>query len=443
MQLEFNQQLASLNLSSIGGNESSRSSHPHHNNSQTDDPQYSRTINIGNNINQQFNPNNSQTNLHSLTSPMNSTVRTSTIPITPDSLRSVGPVNNNRLNPNQLSFNDPQNHSAHYDSRSSSANQVQSASAVPVYNTVDDKNNKLPGLTDQSYLTSDESPTVTPEKLISWKLKLIDDVESIPKYRPLLKKPYRLSWEQFKSDNPGIKPVQLLEPRYIDCQLQLWSRMMDCIDTKLRSIITNEMIAERQSNIPEQLGFQYQDPNYYKDCYTLLEKLTQRFGFRSQQRLAELIKQQRLIRYIPGSDPEITFNEYINIEQLLTQLVPKYRSDDETILAHRILNVFPDTPDFQFVRQKFSSGGVEICISELRSTLREWWLSNKSTMEISPKEDDLSESALIAYNNSYRLRHRTSSKKKKGGLRFLDNPDTISNNNSSEEENSINSSEEN
>jgi hypothetical protein len=422
MQLDFEQRMSAKN--SAAGSGTASSSHPHHNISQTDDPQYSRTINIGNNINQQFNPTHT---------PVNSTVIASTIPITPDSLRSVGSINNNRLNPNQLSFNDPQNHSVHYDSRSSSANQVQSASAVPVYNTVDDKNNKLPGLTNQSYLTTNQYPTAAPEKLISWKLKLMDDVESVPKYRPLLKQPYRESWEQFKLDNPGIKAIQL-EPRYIDCQFQLWSRMMDCIDTKLRSIITNEMKAEDQSNIPAQLRFQQQDPEYYKDCYTLLDKLTQRFGFKSQQRLVELIKQQRMIRYNPGSDPETTFNEYISIEQLLTQLVPKYQTSDETILAHRILDVFPDTPDFKFVRQKFSTGGVEISIAELRSTLREWWLSNKSKMSANPKNSkNYYESAVVAQSshtkfNKTRFKPKPQQQQQKGGLRFLDEPDAAVNN---------------
>lgn len=120
---------------------------------------------------------------------------------------------------------------------------------------------------------------IRPEAFIKWKRLIIDAIDGSPKYSPILLDPTK-GWAEFQLSNAKYS-IEYLEKYYLETHKSLWSLISSCFDndviTSITTEITNESITNKNS-LPLILNFKYSnDTTFYKDCRSLLNKLSSRY----------------------------------------------------------------------------------------------------------------------------------------------------------------------
>jgi hypothetical protein len=188
--------------------------------------------------------------------------------------------------------------------------------------------------------------TIQPEAYTEWKMKIKDIIEAFPRYRPLLFLKPEDGWTEFKRLNSKFTAVEL-EEHYLDAQRSLWSFITSCFDSNVILHISEEMQTEGiKHHLPSVLQFHVDhDSTFYKNCYSLMEKLAERFQMKSGWRVSNLMKQLTFLQYRHGTDPSIFIQEYHSIQRQLKTLVPDYQIQPDKVQAYELLTKLPKELD--------------------------------------------------------------------------------------------------
>jgi hypothetical protein len=252
----------------------------------------------------------------------------------------------------------------------STSTQVQSAASLSLPAAIESKV-KLP-----------EPPKLTgriiqPEAFTEWKMKIKDIIEAYPRYRPLLLLKPEDGWTEFKRLNSKFTSVEL-EEHYLDAQRSLWSFITSCFDSNVVLHISDEMQSERSKHhLPSILHFHVdRDSTFYKNCYSLMEKLAERFQMKSGWRVSNLMKQLTFLQYQYGTDPSIFIQEYHSIQRQLKTLVPDYPIFPDKVQAYEILTKLPKELDH--LKTQFLNPDQPPTVDQVQGSLLNWWQAEKA-----------------------------------------------------------------
>jgi Reverse transcriptase (RNA-dependent DNA polymerase)/Integrase core domain/Chromo (CHRromatin Organisation MOdifier) domain/gag-polypeptide of LTR copia-type len=219
--------------------------------------------------------------------------------------------------------------------------------------------------------------TITPEAFTEWKLKIKDIIEAFPRYRPILFHKPEDGWPEFIRLNSKFNSVDL-EEHYLNAHRSLWAFITSCFSSTTVLQLTDEMQSDLAIHcLPRVLNFQVvNDSTFYKDCYSLMEKLTERFQMKSGWRVSNLMKQLISLQYRYGTDPSVFIQEYHSIQRQLKTLVPKYQIQDDEVQAYELLTKLPKELDS--LRTQFLNPEQPPTVEAVEGALRSWWQSDKA-----------------------------------------------------------------
>jgi hypothetical protein len=222
---------------------------------------------------------------------------------------------------------------------------------------------------------------IKPEAFIKWKRLVMDAVDGSPKYSPMLLDASK-GWSEFKLSNAKYS-IEYLEKYYLETHKSLWSLISSCFDNDVITSITTEIMNEsinNNSSLPITLGFNHStDITFYKDCKSLLSKLSSRYEIKSGWNICHLLKQFSCLEYKSSTDPMLYVEEFNSIYRKLQTLCPHYKIPDD-MLAYQMLGQLP--VECQAVKIQFLDTNKDtISINKVQETLISWWQSqsfNKS-----------------------------------------------------------------
>ena len=124
---------------------------------------------------------------------------------------------------------------------------------------------------------------------MEWRLKLIDSVEGFARFNPIIKLPPEKSWEQYQLTFNFLSRREM-EQLDVNSQYQLWSYITTGMGGLYNIIsLTEQMKSDPTNNLPSILGFtQISEPDFYKNCYGLMQYLKKLYGETSMWRITEL-----------------------------------------------------------------------------------------------------------------------------------------------------------
>ncbi|MGZ8925639.1 MAG: hypothetical protein ACXW2E_07130, partial [Nitrososphaeraceae archaeon] len=219
---------------------------------------------------------------------------------------------------------------------------------------------------------------IKPEAFIKWKRLILDAVDGSPKFSPILLDTSK-SWSEFQLSNAKY-PIEYLEKYYLETHKSLWSLISSCFDNDVITSITTEIMNEVISNknsLPRILGFTSSiDYTFYKDCKSLLDKLSSRYEIKSGWNICNLLKQFSCLEYKSNTDPILYIENFNSLYRKLQTLCPHYKIPDD-MLAYQMLGQLPS--ECQAVKVQFLDTKQDtISISKVQETLISWWQSQQT-----------------------------------------------------------------
>jgi hypothetical protein len=252
--------------------------------------------------------------------------------------------------------------------------------------------------------------SVESDVFIEWKTKVVDAIEGIARYRPLLLNEPKEGWEEFQYVNSKYPPTQL-ERIYLEAQRSLWAFLVSCLDENLKKHITDEMKQEQEKfHLPSILGFTTaKDDDFYKDCYSLMDKLTSRFNQQNGWKAHNLITEWMELRYKPGTDPMVFIQENATSFRKLRTIIPEFPELPDSVKALMLLGKLP--AQFNPVKTKFLDPKELPTMAAVQTALTSWW-QIQSTQQ---KPKVVSQSAHAVTNKQEEGKSWTTVSNKRGG----------------------------
>jgi hypothetical protein len=235
-----------------------------------------------------------------------------------------------------------------------------------------EEKNQLPS-SPQLQVSRSGSPTT--EMFKKWYDDVMLTVQGYPKYRPLLAGDAQVSWKAFQQANAKHSPASLELP-YLDAQRGLWMFICKGLDYATRQQVGDGMkIQLLAHNLPMILGFKERDDLFYQDCYSLMQKLQERFQVKSTWRGGHLVEQYDRIRYNEGTDPLVFLSELSSLENQLASLTD-YIIQPDSFRAILILTRLPAS--MESVRSQFYN--AKPTVEQVQGALTSYWLAHKPNM---------------------------------------------------------------
>ena len=241
--------------------------------------------------------------------------------------------------------------------------------------------------------------TTQPDVYAMWLRVLTDCVEAVPRYRTIFALPPEDGFKAFLASNRKYTR-DVLENHYLDAQRYLWAYIISCLDRGIGLQISSDM--ERDStkyNLTVILGFKVIEPHYYKDCYSLMQKLSERFQRKSNHRAYGLHAKLSKLRYQIGNDPSIFLSEYLHLQRQLATLCPDHVMPSETMQALEILYKLPDTPSMDTIRESFLAPDKPVKFQAVQDHLLNWFIALNKEGNKGKKSPNKSESAHAAVSS--------------------------------------------
>ncbi|MGZ8855580.1 MAG: hypothetical protein ACXW07_06570, partial [Nitrososphaeraceae archaeon] len=220
-----------------------------------------------------------------------------------------------------------------------------------------------------------DSKIIKPDAFIEWKQKTTEVIDGHPRYSPLLLN-VEQGWQTFLKANSKYT-IDKVERFYLETQKSLWSLIIVCFDSDVITSITAEMKEEALIEpLPELLNFtSCIDPEFYKDCRKLLDKLSSRYEIKSGWSICDLIKRISSLQYRPTQEPIIYIELFHTLYRKLKILNPKLSIPNE-FLAYQMLGQLP--VDCQAVKMQFLNPTEPPQLEKVEEVLLSWWQSQQT-----------------------------------------------------------------
>lgn len=251
------------------------------------------------------------------------------------------------------------------------SNPIGSGKSLPA--AIDDKMN-LPEMRQPSL----KGQTITADVFAQWKEEIINIIDGVPKFSPLISTDPEEAWKKFIRMNSKYY-VDELEDYYLRIHKTLWDYITSCYEIEDITPIIEEIKEEcgnGKHHLPSLLKFKKaMDADFYKDSSILILKLTDRFYGGTNWRIDEYEKQFNALRYIYGTDPDIFFKRFTTLLHKLNKLCPDYPTYNDTVRAHKVLARLPKELDG--IKLQFMNPKNPPKFSDIATTLRNWYQSEK------------------------------------------------------------------
>jgi hypothetical protein len=215
-----------------------------------------------------------------------------------------------------------------------------------------------------------------PEEFMQWLSQIVDYIDAIPKLRPILLEPTK-GWDEFKRINSKFSPADL-ESDYLNCHRSVWAYISSGLEDQTRMFLKSELETySRTYNLPEELGFNLQDDDFYKNCYELKCRLVEKYGTTSRFRAVEIHNELTALKMKANEDPQVFFDKWRMLQLQLRATSTNFNMPSEEQQVTTIITKLPR--ELENSLKPLIITGKANTVKEVESIMRNWYQSNRAT----------------------------------------------------------------
>jgi hypothetical protein len=224
------------------------------------------------------------------------------------------------------------------------------------------------------------------DSFLLWRDQIITSIEKIPKFTGILSQSPKDNWKYFCSRNSSKYDINELQNSYIDCHMEIYGFIMECLDIAHAAQIERSFKEDKAIDLSVLLNFTVKHPASYKNANGLLSHLEKYHVQSSRAKRAEVLSQLCLLKYDGRTDPRDFIRNLHDIQNKGRVLGgidwPTFTDQGwaDLIFGKLIGNSLSQLRQNIISHEKIQ----KVTGNDMEDMLIQWWLSNEQNKNSNP-----------------------------------------------------------